>query len=257
MERRWNLLLLIPLLTSFVAFLLTQQILYTAAAFIVGYALLLVIRRRLLPPHLHQAVQKFQKGDLNGALALANQAVAARPSRWESYYLQALIYFGLTQLEDAEASAREALSRNPDSDSAHGVLGQVLYAEGKYVEAKDEYVAAARIRARDSMNQYQAGAAYFRLGDYERAIPRLELATKLGLDDPALALLAHYYLARSLELTDQSAKAESAIEAMREHRSGLSDLRRGISEAAPYPDLAHLRDDVNALAIRLGERNST
>jgi tetratricopeptide (TPR) repeat protein len=257
MERRWNLLLLIPILISFVAFLLTGQILYTAAGFIAGYGLLLIVRRRLLPPHLHEAVQKFQKGDLEGALILARQAIAARPSRWEPYYLQSLIHFGLTQLEQAEASAREALTRNPDSDSAHAVLGQILYAQGRYAPAKDEYVIAARIRSRDAMNQYQAGAAYFRLAEYERAIPRLELATKLGLDDAALALLAHYYLARSFELTDQPGKAESAAEAMHEHRSGLADLKRGVTEAAPYPDLAHLRDDVNALAIRLGERNGT
>lgn len=254
MERRWNLLLLIPIFTSFIAFLLTGQIVYTALGFVAGYAVLLILRRRLLPPHLHQAVQKFRRGELLEALDLSRQAIVARPDRWESYYLQALIYFGLNQLNNAEVSAREAVARKPDSDSVHGVLGQVLYAQGKYDEAKEAYVTAARIRPRDAMNQYQAGAAYFRLDDFGRAIPRLELATKLGLDDTTLALLAHYYLARSFELTDQSAKAESALEAMREHREGLSDLKRGVTEAETYPDLPLLRDDVNALAIRLGER---
>jgi hypothetical protein len=100
--RRANLLLIIPIGTALIAYLLTEQLIYTVAAFVAGYLVVGGLRFLLMPPHVHQAAQRYQRGDLQGALELTEKAIAARPQRWEPHYLRALIKFSDSDLPNAE-----------------------------------------------------------------------------------------------------------------------------------------------------------
>lgn len=251
MDRRWNLLFIIPLLTAFAAFLLTNQILYTGLGFIVGYLIMQGARYLLLPPNLHKAVQRFQAGELEESLALTERAIEARPDRWESYYLRTLIYFAISDLDEAEANARKAIELKPDSDTNYVSLGQVLYSKANFAEAREAFAEAVRLRGKEGMNQYYLGATLYQLDQCAEAAPRLELATRLGIDNEQLALLAYYYLARCRDRLDQPDEAAAAYAEIQEKREALAALKDDVARAPAYPALTGLRQDVAAIEKRM------
>lgn len=247
MDRRWNVLLIIPLFTALVAFLLTDQILYTGLGFVVGYLIMQGARYLLLPPNLHEAVQRFQAGELDEALTLTDRAIAARPERWESYYLRTLIFFALSDLDEAEASARKAIELKPDSDTNYVSLGQILYSKANFVEAREAFAEAVRLRGKEGLNQYHLGASLYQLDRCKEAAPRLELATRLGIENEQLALLALYYLGRCQERLDQPEEAAAAYAQMQEQGEALAALKEDVARAPTYPALSGLRQDVAAI----------
>jgi tetratricopeptide (TPR) repeat protein len=251
MDRRWNLLFAIPLLAALVVFLLTEQLAFTALAFVGGYVLMEGLRFLVLPPHLHRAVQNYRRGDLEEALALTEMSIEKRPDRWESHYLRSLIYFAMSRLDLAEQSIREAIRLNEDSDTSYNMLGQILYSQNQLEEAEQNFAKAVELRAREGLNHYHLGATQYRLERYADAAPRLELATRLGIDNPQLNLLAHYYLARSHEQLGQQEEAESAYDKMQENREAFEALKQDVASVPDYPALPQLKQEVAAINSRL------
>lgn len=248
MIRRTNLLLIIPIITALIAYFLTEQLIYTAAAFVVGYLVVGGLRFLLMPPHVHQAARLYQRGDLEGALELTEKAIAARPQRWEPHYLRALIRFSDSDLPSAEESALNAIEKQPDEAAAHLILGQVLFAQGRYAAAKETFDAAMTHGGKEGVHQYHAGAAAYRLGDYSKALPRLELALRLGLDNAQLRLLATYYVADCLQETGKHDEAAGYFEQLAGFSDELGNLRRDLQLVADYPERTALSDDIRAIA---------
>lgn len=251
MDRRWNFLFIIPLAAAFVAFIVTNHLLYTAAAFVIGYIAMEGLRFLLLPPHLHRAVQNYQRGNLQEALELAQRSIQARPERWESHYLLALIYFAKSDLTRAEESARKAIELNPDNDVNRATLGQALYAQRRFSEAQEAFAQAVQLKGKEGLNQYNLGSTLFRLERYDEALPRLELATRLGLDDPQLSLLAHYYLGMCLQKEGDEHGAHEAFTGMQEYAEALETLKRDVETAPGYPAQPLLKEDVAAIRRQL------
>lgn len=251
MDRRWNLLLIIPLATALIAFFVSGQLIYTGLGFVVGYLVVLGLRHLLLPPHLHKAVRRFQEGDLDEALVLTRRSIEARPERWESHYLQSLVHFALSNLSAAESSAHRAVELNPESSTNYVTLGQTLYAQARFEEAEDAFAKAVTLRGREGLNQYHLGATLFQLDRCDEAIPRLELATRLGINNPQLELLAYYYLGRCLQKEGEEEAAEAAYAAMQQRGDVLEALKYDLGRAANYPALPKLQKDVAAIEKRL------
>lgn len=251
MDRRWNYLYIIPLLLAFIVFSLTEQIIFMAAAFGVGLLIMQVLRTRLLPPHLHKAVRAFQQGDTEEAAELVDMAISARPDRWESHYLRSLIHFTQTKLPEAERDAQKAIELNPKVHTTYIALGQVYYAQTNFEQAKEAFTEAVTRMGKQASNQYHVGTAHYRLEEYDQAIPRLELATKLGLDNPQLYLLAFYYLARSLEAQGHEEDAQNAYQEMGNYANALDGLKQDTQHVAHFPALDLLRQDVKAIELRL------
>ncbi|HSM56162.1 MAG TPA: tetratricopeptide repeat protein [Candidatus Sulfomarinibacteraceae bacterium] len=251
MDRRWNLLFAVPLLAALVAYLLTNQLLFTALGFVVGYLVMEGLRFLLLPPHLHSAVRLYRRGALEEALSRAEESIAAKPERWESHYLRALILFGMSRLEAAEESARRATQLNSESDINHLTVGQILYAQGRFEEAEEAFSEAVRVKGREGVNHYHLASAHYRLERYADAAPRLELATRLGLENPQLELLAHYYLARSLQQLGHEEAAHAAYQEMQKHAEALEALQKDVQNVPDYPERALLQQDITAINSHL------
>lgn len=255
MDRRHNFLFILPLGLGLLAFFTTRNLLYTALGFVAGYFLMEGLRFLVLPPHLHRAVRLFQGGAMEEALDLTDRSLQKRPDRWETHYLRSLIFFALSRLPDAVASARRAVSINPKSDASHARLGQALAAEGHLQEARGALERAVTLRPRDPSYRYHLGAVLYQLREYGPAIPNLGIAVERGLDSPQLSLLASYYLGRALEQQGGAVEAEAAYERMRKHADALPALQTDLANAPEYPGLAALRHDVASIAQRLGKPN--
>lgn len=245
MDRRWNLLWIVPLVVALVVFLLTQNAIFTALGLVAGMMLMWAVRRLMLPPHVHDAIRLFQKGDLESAVEAANQAASARPDRWEPYYVRSLIHFAFSQLEAAEDDARRSIELNPNSSANHAMLGRVLSAQANFAAARQAYASAVELNGRDANNQYHLAVADYRLGHYEGAGRRLELATRLGIENEQQELLAYYYLARCQE--EMGDPPDSAIERMREKREALQGLRNDLGSVSDFPARTYLMEDIDGI----------
>ncbi len=254
MDRRHNLLFILPLAVGLIAYFATQNLLVTALGFIAGYLLMEYLRFVVLPPYLHRAVRLYQGGALEEALALTDRSLAKRPERWETHYLRSLIFFAMSRLPDAVASARRAVAINPKSDAGQARLGQALVAGGHLEEGRQALEQAVALRPRDASYRFHLGAALYQLGAYGEAIPHLALAAERGVGNPPLDLLAGYYLGRALEQRGGADEAAAAYERMRRHADALPGLQQDLAQAPDYPALAALRHDVAAIAQRLGSR---
>jgi tetratricopeptide (TPR) repeat protein len=252
MDRRHNLLFILPLALGLLAYFATQNLLFTALGFIGGYLLMEGLRFLVLPPYLHRAVRLYQGGELEEALALTDRSLERRPERWETHYLRSLIYFALSRLPDAIGSARRAVGINPKSDASQARLGQALAAEGHLAEGRAALERAVELRPRDPNYRYHLGALLYQSQEFGQAIPHLALAAERGLGNPQLDLLAIYYLGRSLDRQGGKEEAEAAYERMRRHAGALPSLQQDLAQAPDYPGLAALRHDVAAIAQRLG-----
>jgi len=248
MNRRTNLFFLLPLLAALVVFFITQHLVFTAVAFVVGYLLMEGLRFTLLPPHLHRAARQYQRGNLEEALELTEQSIAARPERWESHYLRALIKFNSADLKGAELSARQTIDLNPEEAAAHLILGQIAFAQGQYADARRSFLEALQNGGKLGVHQYHAGAAAYRADDCEETIPRLELALRLGIDNPQLMLLAKFYLADCLQRTGETDAAEEYFSQLPDHSRELESLRRDLHIVPDYPERTALSNDVQTIA---------
>lgn len=255
MDRRHSLFFILPLATGLLAYFATQNVLYTALGFVLGYLLMEYLRFLVLPPYLHRAVRLYQGGALEEALALTERSLEKRPERWETHYLRSLIFFALSRLPDAIASARRAVAINPRSDASQARLGQALAAEGHLEEGRQALEQAVALRPRDAGYRFHLGAALYQMGAFGEAIPHLAWAAERGLGNPQLDLLASYYLGRSLEQRGGADEAAAAYERMRRHAEALPSLQQDLAQAADYPALTPLRRDVAAIAQRLGIRD--
>lgn len=253
MDKRLQLLYIIPLGLAFITFFVTQQILFTGLAFAVGLLILQLLRRRLMPPFVDKAVRLYQAGKLDEAQDFAGRAIAARPERWEAYYVRALINYTRPDHAAAEADARQAIALRPQEASTHAILGQVLYWQTRYSEAKEAFSEAARLNGKDALNHFYLGASLYQLGEMAPAIPRLELTVKLKLPNPQLDLLAHYYLGAALMAEGHEEDAQIIFGQMRKMSKALTALKDDLQRAPITPGLPRLRQDVADLEKQLAQ----
>jgi tetratricopeptide (TPR) repeat protein len=118
-------------------------------------------------------------------------------------------------LREANEAANRALTRDPESATAHDVMGFILRAERRIDEAAHEFEIAI---ARDP-NLAQAyddlGAAKYRLGQPEQAIPLLEKALRLSPRDSDVVFvewhlgIAHLFLHQYDSAVDYFLKARA------------------------------------------------
>lgn len=142
MDRRWNLLFVVPLILGPVAYLAVGEMWGLWVGLVIGLALIYALRPLALPPHLHQAVKEFKRGRLEEALALADQSIAKKSTRWESFHTRSIINFGLTRLKAAETDARQAIELKSSAYVNYTALAQALYAQGRFAEAEEAYLGA-------------------------------------------------------------------------------------------------------------------
>lgn len=253
MDKRINFLYAIPLGLALITFLLTEQVLLTALAVVVGMLILYGVRSRLMPPHVYKAARLYQRGDLEQALEVADKAVAARPDSWEGYYVRSLVQFARPSHAAAEADARKAIELKPDSATNHSILGQVLYWQERLDEALLAFERAVELDKKDPSNHFYLGATLFQLGDYGRAIPHLELTLALKIPNPQLALLANYYLGTALEAEGHSEDAVPVFQAMEKRAKELPRLLADLQQAPDVPALPRMKRDAGAIERRLGK----
>ncbi|MGE5200623.1 MAG: tetratricopeptide repeat protein, partial [Acidobacteriota bacterium] len=116
-------------------------------------------------------------------------------------------------LRQANEAADRALTLDPDAAAAHEVKGVILRSEHKNLESTHEFEIAIA-RDPNSASAYDnLGAAMYRLGQPEKAIPFIEKALRLSPRDTALSIFEWHLGTAYLFLHDYDRAIEHFLKA--------------------------------------------
>jgi len=126
-----------------------------------------------------QAGDKYQKGDVNGAIKDLNQALKLNPNYAAAYSKRGILNYVLSDQDAALSDFNKALRLNStDADSYVG-RGLTLSALGSKREAIADYSQAIDYNAFQGSAYYNRGVLYYNLGDTPKAMTDLRKAAEL------------------------------------------------------------------------------
>ena len=114
---------------------------------------------------LDQAEAALDSGDLEGALALCDEVLAAQPDHPDALYLSAQIYRTAGALEEAEDLYRRVCQLVSDQSVAWSGLGAVLFDRLEFEQAKSPLLKAIRLDPANPEAYYWRALARERRGD--------------------------------------------------------------------------------------------
>lgn len=118
----------------------------------------------------------------------AMETVAKPEERhWSLYYARGVCRERLKNWDGAEADLKMALKLNPDQPLILNYLGYSWVDQGLNLkEAMDLIRKAVKLKPDDGYFVDSLGWAYYRLGDFEKAVKHLEQAVELRPEDPVI-----------------------------------------------------------------------
>lgn len=151
------------------------------------------------------------------AMAVYDQAVAARPDDPDLRYARAMVAVGLGQVELLESDLRHILAQDPEHADALNALGYTLADRtDRLAEAKDLIEQALALKPDEPAIMDSMGWVLYRMGDPQAAEPYLRQALDLVFDPEIAAHLGEVLWA--LDRRDEArAIWDRALEADPEH----------------------------------------
>jgi tetratricopeptide (TPR) repeat protein len=213
---------------------------------------------RVLPVQtfMAHAVAKHQAGDLNAAIALYDQAIAAEPNFAPAHVNRGIALRARGRLDEALASYDRALALAPGNANALFNRGNALHAAGRLEEAVADFTRVVAAEPRHADAFVNRGKAQRDLGRSQDALASFDAAIAL---QPGLAaahglrgniLLAQWRLDDAVASYDaaiaaQPALAEAwsnrgvALARLKSWEASLASLRHAVALRPGYAD-AHL-----------------
>lgn len=166
------------------------------------------IRTQIADLQKRVAEELVEQGKNEEAREIIEQATQLAPNRADLWQVRGDVLLRNRSIEEAEASYRESLARDPENPLAHSGLGQAYAAEGEYDNAILAFEEALKNQPELTEAQWGIAQVYAKTGDVERARANLEAALADHRDDPeVLASAGRVFL--DLEDTEAAKKAFS------------------------------------------------
>ncbi|MBD2353999.1 tetratricopeptide repeat protein [Tolypothrix sp. FACHB-123] len=152
-----------------------------------------------------QGVDKYEKGDYQGAIKDFNQALEINPKDAKAYNARGDAFYQLKDYQKAQLDASKAIQFNSKDANAYYDRGFSHYQLGKYKEAIADYTKAIQLNAKNPYAYYGRGLAHVELKDPQKAMADF---------NKAIALQPNYsgaYLQRGI-LHRRLGKTQAAIQ---------------------------------------------
>jgi tetratricopeptide (TPR) repeat protein len=128
----------------------------------------------------------IQSGKIDAALPLLKDAQHINPASYDNGYDLALAYFLTGRLTEARQMA-QSLAQSKNTGELHDLLGQIDEKDGKFIEAANEFAAAAHLDPSEQ-NLFDWGSELLLHRTYEPAIEVFQEATRRYPNSPRLLI---------------------------------------------------------------------
>jgi tetratricopeptide (TPR) repeat protein len=168
----------------------------------------------------------LQKGDLDGAIADYEKALAVNPDLADPHYNIGIALSHEGRLDEAMGEFEQALKIDPHDAQAHSNLGLALARKGRLDEAAVQFENAVALDSGLAEPVNNLGWIYLQEGRWDAAISQFRRALQI---DPALAE-AHYNLGAALLRSGQTdaaiAQFQETLRLQPGHRAAQDDLAK-------------------------------
>jgi len=161
---------------------------------------------------LHLARLLLQLEELEGALAVLNDALRHAPDQTEFLVLRGGIYASLRLYPEADADLRRVLRLYPSHAPAHLELGRLLWRKGLAAEAATHFRRSLEFQPDNARTCYYLGDALNQSGDVPGARVALERAVQLDPHDAK----AYHLLGRVFDRLGHPEQAREMYQRSRE-----------------------------------------
>jgi tetratricopeptide (TPR) repeat protein len=127
---------------------------------------------------------KLRLDDHEAATAIVDQAIGLEPDAAYLLYIKGRILLGHTRPEEAEASVREAIERDPLEADYHALLAQILLARKQFAAALEEADLALALDAEHLHALNMRSSALVKLDRKEDSLRTIEGALREDPDNP-------------------------------------------------------------------------
>ncbi|UCG50723.1 MAG: tetratricopeptide repeat protein [Candidatus Latescibacterota bacterium] len=124
-------------------------------------------------------------GQLDKAESTYQKAIELRPGYWGGYSHLGYFYLGTGDFEKAETMYKKVIELTPDNIRGYNMLIVVYFYLGDVISAEAMYKKSIAIKP-SAVAHTNMAAVYIYLKRYDDAIPVLEGATQLGVEDPII-----------------------------------------------------------------------
>ncbi|AFY74405.1 trypsin-like serine protease with C-terminal PDZ domain [Synechococcus sp. PCC 7502] len=126
-----------------------------------------------------QAGDKYQKGDVNGAIKDLNQALRLNPRYAAAYSKRGILNYVLRDQDAAISDFNKALRLNPSDAMTYVGRGLALSAIGSKREAIADYTEAINYNSLQGSAYYNRGVLFYNMGDTLAAMTDLRKAAEI------------------------------------------------------------------------------
>lgn len=131
------------------------------------------------PALLAQARQKAGQGDLDGALAMADEVIAKSPQSHEAWKLKGdLLLYGKNQVNEALAAYRKAVEIKPDFLVGQAAVITVLLQQGNLADAATQMEQLKKFAPNHPQTSYLQAQLAFQKKDFKSARELVQLVLK-------------------------------------------------------------------------------
>ncbi len=131
------------------------------------------------PALIAQARQKAGQGDLDGALAMADEVIAKSPQSHEAWKLKGdLLLYGKNQVNEALAAYRKAVEIKPDFLVGQAAVITVLLQQGNLTDAATQMEQLKKFAPNHPQTRYLQAQLAFQKNDFKSARELVQLVLK-------------------------------------------------------------------------------
>jgi tetratricopeptide (TPR) repeat protein len=125
-----------------------------------------------------QALSEARNGNHQNAIALFDELVSREPSNASHYNNRGLVYFQMSDLDQAIADYNTAIKLNPDLDSAYNNRANYYACKGQLLSAILDYDVAININPKNVRAWINQGITFRELYMFERSVECFDTALR-------------------------------------------------------------------------------
>lgn len=208
------------------------------------------------PQNYKKAIKAMRKQKYDVAVEAISELVKKEPRQSEHYRFRAELFRLWGKLKQARRDYLRMIELDSQSAVAYNGLAEVELQARNYPQALAAARKAHQLAPDEWVAVYNLGMIEDRLRDSEQAIRHLNAALELEVPDSRHRLLVHLYLLRAYMRSGDKLRAEQALKAMKNEKSGLEEWQVIMSADEAQALREVLSEDIELARAFLDDKKS-